>query len=199
MSSHNTPRHTHSRRRSALLMLLGLSLLMSLATSCAAPKIDLKQAKLTKLTSRGLQLGINLSVLNPNNYNLPLKNVGWKLDLFNGPFTEGAINLNKQIAANRTTPVEFFIPALFSRASIGIQKFVAGQNIPWGFDGKANFQTPMGPVYVKFADKGVWANPLKGLDLRSLGISQAEPMHGPDLAPTSNPIKIEIAVLDAPH
>ena len=51
---------------------------------------------------------------------------------------------------------------------------MAGQNIPWGFEGKANFQTPIGPVHVQFADRGVWPNPLKGLDLRRLGIVQAE-------------------------
>ena len=184
-------RFTH--RPAKLAAILTLCALTATLASCAAPKIDLRKAELTKLTTKGLQLGISLSVLNPNNYNLPLKNLGWKLDLFNGPFTDGAINLNKQIAANRTTAVAFSIPALFSRARLGIQKFVAGQNIPWGFDGKANFQTPAGPVYVKFADKGVWANPLKGIDLRSLGISQADPTQ-PDLEPTSQPLKIELAL-----
>lgn len=182
-----TPQNLRTRKRRMIAIsatLVGLCLVIG----CTAPTISVRRANLTKITTKGMQLGINLSVFNPNQYTMPLKTLSWNLDLFNAPFTKGGIRLNKQIQANRRTPVSFSIPAVFRRVTVGVRKVLAGQAIPWGFGGKANFQTPAGPVYVKFADTGTWKNPLKGMGI-------VENQH-PTLPETlEQPVKLEIAIM----
>lgn len=183
-----TPRH--------LILACALLAITTVVAACAAPTVKLKQAKLNQITTRGLDLGVNLAVTNPNTYAMPLRKLDWNLDLFKSPFTNGAINLNNQIAAQRTTPVAINVPALFSRAAIGIQRVAQGQQIPWGFGGKCTFQTQLGPVSVQFADQGVWPNPLRGM--RIPGFSDASALPPLDDAPIAPPQPLTIQIAIAP-
>lgn len=159
--------------------------------ACSPPQVNLKRADLTKITTTGFRVVMNLSIFNPNTYSLPLRSVGWDLNLFNRPFTKGSANTNNQIAASATAPVQVPLGVRFSSVSLGVRDFMSGQNIPWGIGGKCDFNTPVGPVYVNFAKQGSWASPVKnGLGGIKIG-ARHEEIHADTLEEKSSTLRIE--------
>lgn len=130
--------------------------------ACTPPRVELKRADLAKITTTGFRVDMNLSIFNPNQYTFPLQSVQWKLDLFGSAFTNGTVRTQKQIAAGRTTEVRVPLGVRFSRVRLGLKDLASGRNIPWAITGKCDFNTPLGPVFVRFARDGTWPNPLKG-------------------------------------
>ncbi len=149
------PRHT---LLTTAIMCLSSSAIVG---ACSPPQVNLKRADLAKITTTGFRVVMNLSIFNPNTYSMPVRSVGWNLDLFNRPFTKGSANTNNQIAASSTSPVQVPLGVRFSTVRLGVKDFMSGRNIPWGIQGKCDFNTPIGPIYVNFAKKGAWASPLK--------------------------------------
>ena len=156
-----------SARSHRLLAVSALALCLAIGVvACSPPQVNLRQANLTKITTTGFRVVMNLSIFNPNAYSLPLENVGWDLNLFNRPFTRGSVNTNNQIAASATSPVDVPLGIRFSSVSMGVRDFMSGKNIPWGIKGRCHFKTPAGPIYVNFARQGSWKSPLQGGGIR---------------------------------
>ena len=64
---------------------LGYVALLALASgaiACAAPRVDLSRAGISKITTTGLRVMLDLAVSNPNQYELPIRQVSWNLGLF---------------------------------------------------------------------------------------------------------------------
>ena len=161
--------HTSPRRR-RLLSSSGASLiliaLLIAAGACSPPTVNLKRADLNKITTTGFKVLMSLNVFNPNSYTLPLRTVGWNLELFERPFTKGSVNTSHQITAQHNAEVEVPLGIRFSTVSLGIRDLMAGRDIPWGIQGQCAFDTPLGPISANFARKGAWASPLqKGIKL----------------------------------
>lgn len=145
-------------RRTSLLFALAACLLLS--TGCQTPSVSLDNALLKKLTSSGLEVGLDMSVFNPNEYAVPLQSVQWDLSLFQSPFTSGVSNFTTNIPASRKANFEVPIGISFRSVSVGVQNVLTRRTIPWGFDGGCSFRTPAGPVSVGFSQAGSWQNPL---------------------------------------
>lgn len=146
------------RRRIAIA--LTFAALLLLTTGCKAPTVRLDNALLKKLTDTGLEVGLDLTVLNPNEYAIPLQSIEWDLDLFQRNFTEGVSNFTTNIPAQRTANFEVPLGISFRSVSIGVQDVLTRRTIPWGFQGACSFRTPAGPVKAGFEESGSWANPL---------------------------------------
>ena len=159
-----------TRRHLPLTVAISSGILACALVACAPPQVNLQRADLAKLTTTGLRIDMNLAIFNPNTYSVPLQSVGWDLDLFRADFSQGSVRLAQQIGANRNTGVKVPLGIRFASARASVQKFLAGQSIPWGIDGKCDFNTPIGPVFVQFAKDGLWKNPLK----KQAGVEQHE-------------------------
>lgn len=131
-----------------------------LLTGCQTPEVNLKSALLKGLSTSRLDIGLNLDVFNPNQYEIPLQKVDWDLDLFNSPFNNGAVALTRNIPAAQKVGVEVPLGIAFNAVSVGVQNILTKRSIPWGLDGGVEFRTPAGPVRVGYGSTGQWANPL---------------------------------------
>jgi LEA14-like dessication related protein len=172
---------------------LSLSILLAGAltvAACSAPSVNLKKADLKQVTTAALNLGLAFDVTNPNQYTLPLKRLDWNLDLFKSPFTNGAVNLGKQIGAGRTSSLDVPLAVRFPRSASAVQSILAGRAIPWGLGGKCNFETPIGPINVNFAKDGTWQNPIR--DIKKI-LGQSVPVEHHVITP-SEPIRISVTL-----
>lgn len=138
-----------------------LTILAALATGCSLPEVTLKDAMLTKLTTKSLEIGLNLDIFNPNDYQLPLQMVDWDLDLFRTDFTNGETPFSRNIPAQRRAAVQVPIGINFQSVAIGVQSLLTNRQIPWAIGGGASFRVPtQDPIRVGFSQSGAWANPL---------------------------------------
>ena len=165
---------TCARWGSLYLMLFCLGLTLG---ACAAPKVDLRSAALTKVTTTGLNVMMNMNVNNPNSFTIPLSRLSWDLKLFRTAFNQGALQLDRQIAKGNNA-VSVPLGMRFKSMALGVQKFASGQSIPWDLGGQCNFNTRAGNFNVKYGKSGTWANPLKGKGIGGirLGKVQGEPV-----------------------
>ncbi|MEZ4459762.1 MAG: LEA type 2 family protein [bacterium] len=134
--------------------------LMVVGTGCKTPEVNVKSALLKKLTTTRLDVGLNLDVLNPNEYEIPINGVDWKLDLFSSHFNDGAVALTRNIGPQRTTAVEVPLGLTYNAISVGVQGLLTKQNIPWGIDGGVTFKIGGQPLRVGYGSQGAWRNPL---------------------------------------
>jgi hypothetical protein len=146
------------RRR--LFLFFAAAACLVFASGCQTPSVRLDNALLKKLTSNGLEVGLDMTVLNPNEYAIPLQSVDWDLDLFQAPFTNGTSRFSTNIPAGRTANFEVPLGISFRSVSVGVQNVLTKRSIPWGFEGACSFRTPAGPIRVGFQRDGTWANPL---------------------------------------
>ena len=131
------------------------------SSGCALPEVELKDALLTKLNQKGLEIGLNLEVFNPNDFSIPLSAVDWDLDLFRSDFTAGNTPFSRNVPAQRRAPVQVPIGVSFQTVASGVQSLLTNRRIPWGIEGGASFRIPStAPIRVGFAHQGQWTNPL---------------------------------------
>jgi len=142
-------------------LVVAIALFGTLGTGCSLPEVTLKDALLTKLSPKGLEVGLNLDIFNPNEYALPLSGVDWDLDLFQADFTAGKTGFSRNIPAQRRADVQVPIGIEFQTVAAGAQKLLTTRKIPWGIGGGCSFRIPAGePIRVGFAHQGQWTNPL---------------------------------------
>ncbi len=169
-------------------LLIATALVALTHAACSAPTVNLKQADLKNITTAAMNLGLAFDVSNPNQYTLPLKRLDWNIDLFKSPFTNGALNLGKQVAAGRTSRLDVPLNIRFPRSAGAVQSILSGRAIPWALGGKVNFETPIGPINVNFAKDGTWQNPIR--DIKKL-LGENVPAEDVIVAP-AKPIQIQI-------
>lgn len=174
-----------------LLRILLTSLLLSLTVACATPEVNVRSAKLEKFNTKGLLVGIDLSVFNPNQYAVPLTGIDWGLDIYRERLASGNAAFNRNLRASSRTPVPMKLPVSFRKVTASVQKVLRGQPIGWGFSGKAGFKTPVGLVSVNFQEQGTWPNPFKGrkFNIGGFTIGQNDPQ------PLSAPPRISIELI----
>ena len=57
------------------MVALGVVACLGGVAACTAPKVNLRQATLGKVTTTGFRINLDLNVFNPNEYALPLETV----------------------------------------------------------------------------------------------------------------------------
>lgn len=142
-----------------MLLLLAL-LTLTVSAGCKTPEVNVKSALLKKFTATRLDVGLNLDVVNPNEYEIPINSVDWKLDLFSSHFNDGAVTLTRNIGPRRTTAVEVPIGLTYNAISVGVAGMLTKQTIPWGIEGGMTFKIGGQPLRVAYGSQGQWRNPL---------------------------------------
>ena len=148
--------------RARLTALLLVTTLLGTLTACATPQVSVRKANLDKINTKGLLVGIDLSVFNPNQYAVPLTGIGWGLDIYRERLASGSTAFNRNLAASSRTPVPMKLPVSFRKVTSSVQRVLQGKPIDWQFGGTAGFKTPVGVVNVDFTEQGTWQNPFKG-------------------------------------
>jgi LEA14-like dessication related protein len=134
--------------------------LLTVSTGCKTPSVTFKSALLKKLTTNHLDVGLNLDVLNPNEYEIPINGLDWSLDLFSSKFNDGAVQLSRNIGPAQTTAVAVPIGMSYNAIAVGVQNVLVKRDIPWGLGGGVSFNIAGQPLRVAYASDGKWRNPL---------------------------------------
>ena len=133
-------------------------------SGCLLPSVNLKNALLTKLTQKDMEVGLKFDVFNPNEYQLPVQGIDWDLDLFRADFTKGNTKFSRNIGAKQNVGVDIPVGVRFQSLAVGVTSLLTQPKIPWGFGGGMSFRSPTkDPIRVGFNAKGDWANPILGL------------------------------------
>ena len=142
-----------------LLSIFVVSVLFG-TTGCLAPSVELKDALLTKLTQKDLEVGLDFDISNPNDYEIPIQEVDWDLDLFRSNFTNGKTAFSRNIPAKNKAGVQVPVGINFQSVAVGATSLLTKKQIPWGFGGGVSFRIPGSPMRVGFNADGAWENPL---------------------------------------
>ncbi len=131
------------------------------AVACAPPSVAVTRAGISKITTTGLRVLLDLNVANPNQYELPVRQVSWNLGLFGSEVTRGATPQRALVVApNSRAPVRVPVGVRYETVGNIYQKLLSNRSIPWSVAGQVDVQTPVGPFYVKFSEAGSWRNPI---------------------------------------
>ncbi len=141
-------------------ILIALAALVFLS-GCKTPDVNFKSALLKGLTTSRMNVGLNLELINPNDFTIPVKAVDYKLDLWNSPFTNGTSQFKKQVGARSRTDVEVPLGIRYSAVQVGVTNLISKRTIPWGLEGGCTFNVSGNPIRVGFGHQGKWANPLR--------------------------------------
>jgi len=141
------------------LLIVALALL-TVSTGCKTPSVTFKSAMLKSLSTNRLDLGLNLDVLNPNEYEIPINGLDWSLDLFSSKFNNGEIAMSRNIGPAQTTAVAVPIGMSYNAIAVGVQNLLVKRDIPWGLGGGLSFNLAGQPLRVAYASDGKWRNPL---------------------------------------
>ena len=129
--------------------------------ACAPPTVGVTRAGISKITTTGLRVLLDLSVANPNQYELPVRQVSWNLGLFGKEVTRGATAQRSVVVPpSSRAPVRVPVGVRYETVGNIYQKLLSNRTIPWSVAGQVDVQTPIGPFYVKFSEAGSWRNPI---------------------------------------
>ena len=135
--------------------------------ACAPPTVGVTRAGISKITTTGLRVLLDLSVANPNQYELPVRQVSWNLGLFGAEVTRGATAQRSVVVPpNARAPVRVPVGVRYETVGNIYQKLLSNRSIPWSVAGQVDVQTPIGPFFVKFSESGSWRNPIASRDAR---------------------------------
>ncbi len=146
----------------AVVTVLLLAMLSTLAVGCTPPTVKMEDVLLRRLSTDRIEVGLVLDLFNPNDYALPLETIDWDLHLFQNPFADGVAKFGRQIPAKRNSRVDVPLGVRFADVATGVQRVVTSKTIPWNIGGSVNFRLPAGggPLAVGYQNAGSWKNPL---------------------------------------
>jgi LEA14-like dessication related protein len=130
--------------------------------ACAVqrPTARVDSASLTGVSLSTLEVTLDMTLDNPNDFELPLERIDWVLDLWGQEFGRGDITMTQTVpamgSAKLAVPLAVGINAVASAAA----RLIQGEDIGYGVHGDLVFATVVGPISVSFADAGQWDNPL---------------------------------------
>ena len=154
-----------------LTALTSAALIGLIATGCGAaggglvdePEVELVDARLTGLTTSTMDVELDFMVDNPNNFEIPIVNVAWELDLWQEPFAEGNADVDQELPAADVTDLTVPVSIPLEDAISGGERLLDGQPIPYLVTGDVVVDTAIGNIAVPYDDTGDWENPLNDL------------------------------------
>ncbi len=143
-----------------LLLVIFLTLGLG-ACAVQRPTVDLNDVKLRGLTFSRVNVALDVSIQNPNTFELPVKAVDWELDLYGDQFAVGQAAVGENIPAQGSARISVPISIPYDRALSSAAKLLDGRDIAYELLGALTFDTPIGDLPISFTHRGSWANPLK--------------------------------------
>lgn len=115
-----------------------------LFTACSAlldkvvkePKIKLERVDVRETNLSGAKLAFVLEVQNPNDYEIKVDQVDYKVFLGEDFFAEAKTPNAVSVAANKTQQVELPLPIEYSKVLNGLQGLLLGETVSYRVEGK---------------------------------------------------------------
>src|SRR5690242_5593954 len=136
--------------RFGLLLLCGCSLFMH---SIERPKATVRDASISAAGFGGVSGQLNLDVMNPNDFGVPLSGIDWQLAIGGARAASGSVQLSQTIPARGVVPVSTSL-AIDTRDALSVATTIAGGARDYEVTAKLHFSTPVGPLDVDVEHAG---------------------------------------------
>jgi LEA14-like dessication related protein len=130
--------------------LSGCSLFMH---SIEKPKASVRDVSLTSAGMVGVSGQVQLDVMNPNNFGVPLSGIDWQLSLGSARLATGTVQLNQTIPARGTAPITTTLGIATSDA-LAIAGALASGTRDYHLTAQLHFSTAVGQVDVDVEHAG---------------------------------------------
>ena len=131
----------------AFSLLLGCS---SFKNAIEAPKVNLKDVKISELSGLFADLQVVLEVQNPNKIDFDVKNLTYSLDINSKRITSGTMKEKVIVKAKQTTTVSVPIRVEYKDIVSSAFKILKKEDLPYKINGSAE----IGPFTIPFNDTG---------------------------------------------
>jgi LEA14-like dessication related protein len=138
--------------RLALLLcfLTGCSLFMH---SIEKPKADVREVSVTSAGFTGVTGELNLDVMNPNSFGVPLAGIDWQLSIGGARAVTGSVQLSQTIPAKGVAPVKTSLTISAMDAAMVAQRLAAGSR-DYKIHATLRFSTNVGSLAVDIDHAG---------------------------------------------
>jgi len=142
--------------RTAMLLLLALAMVLSscLGWILEKPTFVLRGITLSPRSLLEMNLLVRLDVENPNRFDLTLTSFEYTVYLSNEEIGNGLIEQQLLIPASSTTSVQVPIAATFKNLGGSLKAIIAGNDVPYKIEGKADIKAIFGSLSFPFSKEG---------------------------------------------
>lgn len=134
----------------AALAMSGCSMFMH---SIEEPKATVRDVSITSAGWSGARGTLDLDVMNPNNFGVPLSEIDWTLSINGARAVTGKISLSQTIPARGTAPVSTSL-TVDARDAIAVGTSLAAGGRAYQLDATLHFATGLAGVTVAVSHKG---------------------------------------------
>ena len=121
--------------------------------SIEKPKASVRDVSLTSAGFTGVSGEVQLDVMNPNNFGVPLSGIDWQLTLGSARLATGTVQLNQTIPARGTAPITTTLGIAASDA-MAIAGAIASGTRDYRITAQLHFSTSIGQVEVDVEHAG---------------------------------------------
>ena len=138
--------------RLALLLcfLTGCSLFMH---SIEKPKADVRTVSVSQAGFSGVTGELNLDVMNPNSFGVPLSGIEWQLSVGGARAVTGSVQLSQTIPAKGVAPVKTSLTISAVDAAVVASRLASGSR-DYRIHAKLHFSTQVGEIAVDIDHAG---------------------------------------------
>lgn len=133
-----------------LCALCGCSMFMH---SIERPKATVRGAQLQVAGTSGVSGQLQVDVMNPNDFGVPLSGLDWQLSIGGVRAVTGSVSLSQTIPARGVVPITTSL-AIATSDAIAVVQAIAGGARDYELDGTLHFATPVGELSVDLHYRG---------------------------------------------
>ena len=137
-------------RIALVTVLCGCSLFMH---SIERPKATVRDASITTAGFGGVSGQLQLDVMNPNDFGVPLSGIDWQLAIGGARAATGSVQLSQTIPARGVAPVTTSL-AIDARDALSVASTIAAGARDYEVTARLHFSTPVGPLDVDIKHDG---------------------------------------------
>jgi LEA14-like dessication related protein len=134
----------------AALAMSGCSMFMH---SIEQPKATVQSVSLSSAGWTGITGKLDLDVMNPNNFSVPLSGIDWTLSVNGARAISGRVELSQNIPARGNAPVSTSL-TLDARDAIAVGSSLASGGRTYRLDARLHFSTGFSKVDVAISQEG---------------------------------------------
>ena len=137
----------------AMAMLCALGGCSMFMHSIERPKATVRGAQLQAAGPAGVSGQLQVDVMNPNNFGVPLSGLDWQLSIGGARAVTGSVSLSQTIPARGVVPITTSLTVATGDA-IAVAQAIAGGARDYELDGTLHFATPVGQLDVDVHYRG---------------------------------------------
>lgn len=137
-------------RLALVVVLSGCSLFMH---SIERPKATVRSVSMSSAGFTGVSGELQLDVMNPNNFGVPLSGIDWQLTIGGAHAVTGAAQLSQTIPARGVAPITTSL-TIDARDALSVASVLAAGSRDYQLTAKLHFSTAVGPIDVEVTQAG---------------------------------------------